>query len=79
MSDYAPEHGIDRFEVLEYWGMCDTDMLEENGVVIPDELTEFDELQANIWICNGKLLRMVLNPFKPATIPYVAAPYELNP
>lgn len=79
LSDYAPEHGVDRFEVLEYWGMCDTDMLEENGVVIPDELTEFDELQANIWICNGKLLRMVLNPFKPATIPYVAAPYELNP
>ena len=79
LSDYAPEHGIDRFEVLEYWGMCDTDMLEENGVVIPDELTEFDELQANIWICNGRLLRMVLNRFKPATISYVAAPYELNP
>ena len=79
LSDYAPEHGIDRFEVLEYWGMCDTDMLEENGVVIPDELTEFDELQANIWICNSKLIRMVLNPFKPAKIPYAAAPYELNP
>ena len=79
LSDYAPEHGIDRFEVLEYWGMCDTDMLEENGVTIPDELNDFDELQANVWICNGKLLRMVLNPFKPAKIPYVAAPYELNP
>jgi len=79
LSDYAPEHGIDRFEVLEYWGMCDTEMLEENGVSIPDELTDFDELQANVWICNGKLIRMVLNPFKPAKIPYVAAPYELNP
>jgi len=79
LSDYAPEHGIDRFEVLEYWGMCDTEMLEENGVDIPEELKEFDELQANIWICNGKLLRMVMNPFKPAKIPYVAAPYELNP
>ena len=79
LSDYAPEHGIDRFEVLEYWGMVDTDMLEENGVEIPNELKEFDELQANIWICNNKLLRMVLNPFKPAKIPYVAAPYELNP
>ena len=79
LSDYAPEHGIDRFEVLEYWGMCDTEMLEENGVDIPEELKDFDELQANIWICNGKLLRMVMNPFKPAKIPYVAAPYELNP
>jgi hypothetical protein len=59
--------------------MVDTDMLEEQGVDIPDELLSMDELQANVWICNGKLLRMVLNPFKPAAIPYVAAPYELNP
>jgi len=79
LTDYAPEHGIERFEVLEYWGMVDTDMLEEQGVEIPDELKDFDELQANVWICNGKLLRMVLNPFKPAKIPYCAAPYELNP
>ena len=79
LSDYAPEHGVDRFEVLEYWGMCDTEMLEEQGVEIPKELKEFDELQANIWICNDRLLRLVLNPFKPAKIPYAAAPYELNP
>ena len=79
LSDYAPDHGIDRFEVLEYWGTCDVEMLEDNGVEIPKYLKAYDELQTNIWICNGKLLRMVLNPFKPATIPYMAAPYELNP
>jgi len=79
LEDYAPEHGIDRFEVLEYWGMVDTEMLKEQGVEIPREFDDFDELQANIWICNNKLLRMVLNPFKPAKIPYHAAPYELNP
>ena len=79
LSDYAPEHGIERFEVLEYWGMVDTEILEEQGVDIPKELEAFDELQANVWICNNKLLRMVLNPFKPARIPYQAVPYELNP
>tara|TARA_R100000951_G_scaffold48517_1_gene41207 strand:+ start:1080 stop:3209 length:2130 start_codon:yes stop_codon:yes gene_type:complete len=79
LSDYAPEHGTERFEVLEYWGMCDIEMLQEQGVDIPEELEEADELQANIWICNGKLIRMVINPFKPARIPYMAAPYELNP
>jgi len=79
LSDYAPEHGIERFNVLEYWGMVDTDALEEAGVEIPEELMQLDELQANVWICNGRLLRMVLNPFKPAKIPYHAAPYELNP
>ena len=79
LSDYAPEHGVERFEVLEYWGMVDVDMLLEQGVDIPEELQEVDELQANVWICNGKLIRMVMNPFKPAKIPYMAAPYELNP
>jgi len=79
LSDYAADHGVDRFEVLEYWGTCDVDMLLENNIVIPKELEDYDELQANIWICNSKLIRMVLNPFKPSTIPYMAAPYELNP
>jgi len=79
LADYVPDYGVNRYEVLEYWGMCDTEMLIEQGVDIPKALSNVDELQANIWICNGKLLRMVLNPFKPATIPYMAAPYELNP
>ena len=79
LSDYASEHGIERFEVLEYWGMVDVQMLLEQGVDIPHELQDVDELQANVWVCNNKLLRMVLNPFKPAKIPYMAAPYELNP
>ena len=79
LSDYAPEHGIERFEVLEYWGMCDVGMLEDQNVDIPKELQKLDEIQVNVWICNGKLLRMVLNPFKPTRIPYMAAPYELNP
>jgi len=79
LSDYAPEHGVDRFEVLEYWGMVDVAMLMEQDIEVPKELQDFDELQANVWICNSRLLRMVLNPFKPAKIPYHATPYELNP
>ena len=79
LSDYSPEHGIDRFEVLEYWGMCDVGMLKEEGVEISDELSDMDEVQVNVWICNGKVIRMVLNPFKPSRIPYMASPYELNP
>ena len=79
LSDYVAEQGIERYEVLEYWGMVDVDLLLEQGVDIPPALREVDELQANVWICNNKLLRMVLNPFKPAKIPYMAAPYELNP
>jgi len=69
----------ERWEVLEFWGFVDTDILEENGVKIPRELRDLVEVSCNIWICNGEVLRMVLNPFKPARIPYYATPYEHNP
>lgn len=72
----------DRYEVLEYWGIVDVDDLEEWNVEdvdnfeIPDGV---DELQVNIWVCNGYLLRLVLNPFTPHFVPYYICPYEINP
>jgi hypothetical protein len=79
LRDYTPNFGVERFEVLEYWGNVDLDLLEENDITVPEDMTDAGELQANIWFCNGKILRLVLNPFKPAKIPYYAVPYELNP
>ena len=79
LIDYNQDSYIDRFEVLEFWGMLDTEMLKEQGIEIPKALKDYEELQANVWCSGGKLLRVVLNPFKPAKIPYMAAPFELNP
>ncbi len=79
LNDYYIQNDINRYEVLEYWGVIDVELLEESGVTVPEELEGYDELQANIWICNGRILRAVLNPFKPSKIPYYAVPYELNP
>ena len=70
---------IDRFEVLEYWGVLDNELAEEADLELPDELVDQDQVQVNIWICNGQILRLVLNPFTPSRIPYLAVPYELNP
>ena len=79
LRDYQTDYDIERFEVLEYWGTIDREVLETGNVDIPQELDDLDEVQANIWYCNGRILRAVLNPFKPANIPYYAVPYELNP
>ena len=73
----SPE--MERYEVLEYWGILDTDLAEEADIDIPKELRQKDEIQVNIWICNGQILRLVLNPFTPNRIPYLSVPYELNP
>ncbi len=80
MQDDDQQSGSpERYEVLEFWGYVDTDILEENGVRIPRELKDAEQVNVNVWVCNNEVLRLVLNPFKPTRIPYYAVPYELNP
>ena len=79
MEDDDTQPTSERWEVLEFWGYVDTKLLEEHGVDIPAELSDLDEVNCNVWICNGEVLRFVLNPFKPTRIPYYAVPYEHNP
>lgn len=69
----------DRYEVLEYWGVMDAELAEEADLELPEEVADRDEVQVNVWICNGQILRFVINPFTPTRIPYTAVPYELNP
>ena len=79
MEDSSEEERADRFEVLEFWGFVDQEVIKDQGVDIPKELKDADQLSVNIWVCNGQVLRLVMNPFTPAYIPYFAAPYEMNP
>jgi len=79
MEDDDTQPTSERWEVLEFWGFVDTKLLEEHGVDIPSELSDLDEVNCNVWISNGEVLRFVLNPFKPTRIPYYAVPYEHNP
>jgi len=77
LEDSNVNTDLDRFEVLEFWGMMDSETAEEAGLELPEEAE--DQVQVNAWICNGQILRLVLNPFTPKRIPYNSAPYELNP
>ena len=79
LEDNAGSEQIDRYEVLEYWGVIDAELAEEAELEIPKEYDDMDEIQVNIWVCNDQILRLVLNPFTPSRIPYHAVPYELNP
>jgi hypothetical protein len=79
MEDDDTQPNSERWEVLEFWGFVDVDVLEEHGVDIPKSLKDLDEVNCNVWVCNGEVLRFVLNPFKPTRIPYYAVPYEHNP
>ena len=79
MEDDNVDVATERFEVLEFWGYVDRELLEEHNVDIPKELRKADQLNVNIWVCNDQVIRLVMNPFNPQIIPYYAVPYEVNP
>ncbi len=73
------EYGASQFEVLEYWGVMDAEYARQVGMEIDEGVDDLDEIQINAWICNGKMLRAVVNPFTPFRVPYHAFTYERNP
>jgi len=79
MEDDSQETLSERYEVLEFWGNIDREILDEHDVELPDGLEDDDEVSVNIWVCHGRVLRLVVNPFTPTVIPYFVVPYEMNP
>ena len=78
-GNYSGGSDVERFEVLEFWGTIDKEIAENHGLEIPKQQLNDEEIQINCWTCNDEILRLVINPFTPKRIPYVASPYELNP
>jgi hypothetical protein len=70
---------MNRWEVLEYWGVVDKTLALEMGVELDEDMDQLDEVQINAWICENTIIRAVLNPFEPQRIPYQVFPYEVNP
>jgi hypothetical protein len=79
MEEADQETKAERYSVLEFWGYVDTELLKEYDIEIPKELENQDQVSVNIWVCNGQVLRLVMNPFTPSILPYYAVPFEVNP
>ncbi len=75
----SDDYGASQFEVLEYWGIMDAEYCRQVGMELDEGVDDLDEVQINAWICNGKMLRAVVNPFTPFRVPYHAFTYERNP
>jgi hypothetical protein len=65
------------WEVWEYWGYMQTSKLKEFGLKVPEEAGDY--VQVNVWYSGDYVLRVTLNPFQPARIPYYVFPYERDP
>lgn len=82
LQDMPTVQPVEKFEVLEYWGMADKALMVEFGLStsdIPKELLELEEIPVNIWISGNRILRLIFNPFNNGRIPYYMVPYEIQP
>jgi len=68
-----------RFELLEYWGFVDGYELEEHGVEMPEGSDLTQDFSACVWLCSGKVVKIMLNPIAGYAIPYHIFPYERSP
>lgn len=67
-----------RFSVLEYWGTVDGYELGEHGIEIEeDDLSK--DYSACVWMCDSKVIKVMLNPISGYTMPYFIFPYERSP
>jgi hypothetical protein len=73
------EYDKNRYEILEFWGTLDADLAIEAGLEMDESMDDMDEVQVNCWVCNGEVIRLVMNPFTPTRLPYLVCPYEINP
>lgn len=72
------ESEADLYEVLEYWGyMSSKDAITKYGLELPQGAGH--TIQVNAWVTGGKVIRLTVNPFLPARIPYFMFPYEEDP
>lgn len=82
LQDQPMIQPVEKYEVLEFWGMVDKALLLEFGISetdIPKELQEADELPCNIWVSGHHILRLIINPFNNGRWPYNVVPYEIQP
>lgn len=68
-----------RFEVMEYWGCVDGYELKEHGIEVPEDADLSSDFSACVWLCSGKVIKVMLNPIKGYDIPYHIFPYERSP
>ena len=82
LKDAAIPVDSNKYEVLEYWGWLDMDLLQQinpTKLNIEDTDVILSQVQMNVWVCEGEVIRLVVNPYTPQKIPYYLAPYEEHP
>lgn len=65
-----------RYDIIQYWGEIEGRLLIEQGLDLPDPQAIYN---AEVWVCNGQVLRAILNPYPLGKRPYYGSSFEPIP
>ena len=68
-----------RFELLEYWGFVDGHQLKEHNIDLGPDADLSQDFSTCVWLCGGKVIKIMLNPIAGYSVPYHIFPYEKSP
>ncbi len=68
-----------KYDLWERWGILDVSTLRESGIEPGEQYDDTDIVHANTWFSGNDVIRFVINPNKPAQLPYQLVPYEISP
>ena len=59
-----------KYQLLEYWGYLSTDQLRDQGVDLPEEISDLQEVAANVWMLGPIVIKAILSPIEGVELPY---------
>ncbi len=68
-----------KYDLWERWGVVDVSVLRDSGIEPGEQFEDTDIVHANVWFSGSTVIRFVINPNKPAQLPYQLVPYEISP
>lgn len=75
-SGVAENANAKKYEVLEFWGYVDAEVLKSTGVDVPESMEGQIELAANVWVLGDKVIKASLTPIEGIKWPYYFYYYD---
>ena len=65
-----------KYEVLEFWGYVDSELLSQAGVTIPEDKKGLIDIPANVWVLGDTVIKAALTPIDGVRWPFFAYYYD---
>jgi hypothetical protein len=79
LTETSPEYMKNKYHVLEYHGPITSEQLDALGIVPAYESLDGKTYYGEVWVCQGRVLRVELANIENFETPYQMCPYKKDP